>query len=275
MAEVDKPKAGSMEATLSSIAEDMAAMRRNMESLTTTVNGLESKIMSKIRGVIKDEVKTFNNEIELLKGRMDQMESKMIGTLNVSAAPQTDVFDVNKSVILINMAQHDQEDTALLCTNLFTDVLNVDVEVTQAERTRRKDPNRPAVIKCQLNSVADKILVLRNKLKVKDNPDTEQVYIAKMKSHEERLIELNFRSILRELPNGNHFRITGSGRVVDKRDQAANGGGASRDPSAEENPSVGENGPPSRQSNRQQEPPMEPRRSERNANNQGSNDNGD
>ena len=110
------------------------------------------------------------------------------------------------------------------------------MRVTRAERTRRRDPEKPAVIKCQLGSVAEKITVLRNKLKIKDHDETKRVFIAKMKSHEERLIELNFKSILRELPNGNNYRMTGSGRLIDRREDeqvdAGESGGRTDEPPA-------------------------------------------
>ena len=53
-----------------------------------------------------------------------------------------------------------------------------------------------------------------------------------MRSHEERLIENNFKAILKELPNGNQYRFTGSGRLVDKWDEggATGQGGGADDP---------------------------------------------
>ena len=53
-----------------------------------------------------------------------------------------------------------------------------------------------------------------------------------MRSHEERLIENNFKAILTELPNGTQYRFTGSGRLVDKRDEdgATGQGGGADDP---------------------------------------------
>lgn len=55
-----------------------------------------------------------------------------------------------------------------------------------------------------------------------------------MKSHEERLIELNFKSILNDMPNGKHFRSTGSGRLVDKREEAKQQARDDADPNGDE-----------------------------------------
>ena len=139
-------------------------------------------------------------------------------------------FDINCSVIVINLAQHDGEYTAQLCQESFRDVLGTAATVVRAERTQPRN-NKPGLIKCQLASVEEKINVLRNKKKIKDDEDLRRVFIARMRSHEERLIENNFKAILKELPNGNQYRFTGSGRLVDKRDEdgaTGQGGGAGR-----------------------------------------------
>ena len=103
-------------------------------------------------------------------------------------------------------------------------MLGVRVTVTQAERTRRRADNRPGVIKCQLSSLDEKVTVLRNKRKAAQVDDYKRVFIARMRSHEERLIELNFKAILKDMPNGDQYRMTGSGRLVDTRDAAADAG---------------------------------------------------
>ena len=52
---------GNQTALLSSIAEDMKAPKDSFESLNTTVNGLEDKIMSQIRGTIREETRKFSD----------------------------------------------------------------------------------------------------------------------------------------------------------------------------------------------------------------------
>ena len=185
---------------LLTIAKDMVALKEGMDNLTGTVKGLENRIMDKIEKVIKDETKTFNNEVALLKGRIEQIECKIQnGIVNSDA-----VFVIEKSVIILNLAQSDQEDVPAICQNLFSDVLDVDVRVVAAKRTRQRGPSKPVLIICQLESLDQKIQVLRNKKNVQSCEKTKDVFIAKMKTHEERLI-------------GQHYRFTGSGRLVDKR----------------------------------------------------------
>ena len=207
----------------------MKALKDSIGTLTTTVNGLESKIMNKMRDIIRQETKKFNEEVEILKGRMENMEVRFAALASNNGNSATG-FDINCSVIMINLVQHDGKDTAQLCQESFRDVLGTAATVVRAERTQPRN-NKPGLIKCQLTSVEEKINVLRNKKKIKDDEDLRRVFIARMRSHEERLIENNFKAILKELPNGNQYRFTGSGRLVDKRDEdgaTGQGGGAGR-----------------------------------------------
>ena len=146
------------------------------------------------------------------------METRLGSLAGASAA--TESFDVNSSVIVLNLVQHDEEDVAALCQDLFRDVLGTNATVVKAERTRRRT-DKPALIKCQLSNLEEKIEVLRCKKKVRETDDHKNVFIARMKTHEEHLIEGNFKSILKDLPNGGQYRLTGSGRLVDKRESAA------------------------------------------------------
>ena len=46
----------------------------------------------------------------------------------------------------------------------------------------------------------------------------KNIYLKGAQSHAERLIDLNFKTILKEIPDGNKYRVTGNGRIVRKDD---------------------------------------------------------
>ena len=48
---------------------------------------------------------------------------------------------------------------------------------------------------------------------LKDSEEFKNVYLKSGKSHDERLIELNARTILRKLPQGRSLRIDSNGRI--------------------------------------------------------------
>ena len=120
---------------------------------------------------------------------MDYIKARF-AALTGESVNASDTFDRNRSVIVINLVELDREDPVAVCQALFTEVLGIEVTVTNAERSKSRN-NKPGLIKCQLSSLTEKINVLRNKRNVADNVQTENVYIARMKSHEERLIQNN------------------------------------------------------------------------------------
>ncbi len=56
---------------------------------------------------------------------------------------------------------------------------------------------------------------------------SDLVYIHSAKAHAERLIDLNFCTLLLEIPSGRDFDITGNGRLA-RRDAERTHGGATR-----------------------------------------------
>ena len=87
------------------------------------------------------------------------------------------------------------------------------VEVTGAVRLTARYTNRPGIVKISFRTLAEKISVLRNKMTLKDSGTYSRVYLKSSKSHAERLIELNARAILRELPQGSNLRLDANGRI--------------------------------------------------------------
>ena len=91
--------------------------------------------MNSMRDIIRQETKKFNEEVEILKGRMENLEVRFAALANNKGNSATG-FDINCSVIVINLVQHDGEDTAQLCQELFRDVLGTAATVVRAERTQ-------------------------------------------------------------------------------------------------------------------------------------------
>lgn len=65
----------------------------------------------------------------------------------------------------------------------------------------------------------EKVSALHRKSKLKDNDRFNKVYASSAKSHAERLVELNFRTLIHETAVGKDFYLTGNERMV-KRTQS-------------------------------------------------------
>jgi len=89
---------------------------------------------------------------------------------------------------------------------------NSSVSVTAARRlTAYYD--KPGLVKISFRSLTEKVSVLRKKMVLRHNDTYKKVYLKSSKSHAERLIELNARALLRNLPDGKKFRVDANGRI--------------------------------------------------------------
>lgn len=74
-------------------------------------------------------------------------------------------------------------------------------EVVDVERLSPRGRG-PGVIKVEFRTEQEKVAVLSHKRSLRDNENYSRVFIHAAKSHAERLINLNFRTLLTELPCG-------------------------------------------------------------------------
>ena len=81
-----------------------------------------------------------------------------------------------------------------------------DVTVVRATRVGVRD-TKQRILKIELKSENDKILVVRNKHKLEDSQIFSKVYICQSHSHAERVMERNTKTLLNELPNGKQYRV--------------------------------------------------------------------
>ena len=150
-----------------------------------------------MRDIIRQETKKLNKEVGILKGRLENMEVRFVA-LAGNIGKSVTGFDINCSMIVINLVQHDIENIAQLCQGTFRYMLGTAASVVRAERTEPRN-KKPGLIKYQLAYV-DKRSVFSDIKKVKDDEDLRRLFIARMWFHEERLIE---KAILKKLPDGN------------------------------------------------------------------------
>ncbi len=105
------------------------------------------------------------------------------------------------------------------CENLVTEDLGIlDVQVVRAKRRVSRN-NKPGIVKVELRSLDEKKKVLRQKMKLKQTDTFKETYIRRLKSHVERILELNTQTLLNELPFGQNYSITAKGRLVPNNPQ--------------------------------------------------------
>ena len=99
------------------------------------------------------------------------------------------------------------------------------VNITNTVRYRTRYLDRPGPVKVTFRTVQEKVAVLRNKMQLKNIEEYQEVYVKSCKSHAERLIEINARTLLRQMPNGRDFRVDANGRIQRRERQDNQQGG--------------------------------------------------
>jgi hypothetical protein len=196
----------------SDLKKSISQQFENMnDSLTKRLEQMEQQM----KDHLELEAGKLEKKIELLEIRVGSIEER-------DYSNPIKPFDPEMTVVGINLPEEPDE----ILTDKIADLLNIglgirDIEPLRIARLSGKN-GKPGIIKMEMPRKEDKINVLRAKQKLKDSPDYRRVYLRSSLTHAERLIQLNFKEILQDLPNGGNYRITGHGRVIRNLDAGDN-----------------------------------------------------
>ncbi len=145
-----------------------------------------------------------------ISARIDNLEQK----LEEAKCPAIS-FNPDVSFIIKGLTFTEGEDVTVRIKTLLDEGLGCEPvpELINVEQVTSRG-RRPGIIKVELRSVEEKVAVLRRKQRLRDNETFKNVYINSAKTHAERLIDLNFRTLLKELPLGKEFILARNGRLL-------------------------------------------------------------
>ena len=206
--------------------EATGVLLKEMKVIQSKVDNIEKQLNSKVDGlygslekILKSELKKCVKEIQdnidleigALKSRLDLLEQKLLS----SNSSPSNKFDPDVSIIIMGLPYDKEEDleeklgkvleVCCTCEQIPTP--------TAIERLRARGPG-PGVVRVEFASVREKVDVLRGKRNLKSNPEFAKVYVRSAKSHTDRIMEINFKTLLRDLPLGKDFYMAGNGRLI-------------------------------------------------------------
>ncbi|WAR17905.1 hypothetical protein MAR_032499 [Mya arenaria] len=162
-----------------------------------------------------NKIDQVHTTIQSLQSRMDAMENLPVNGIDNEgvggAGPNTDIAALRTRMFVSLLAALCTR-TAKSSSQRRTTRLRLWV-TTSIESELPMPLGRPPLVMISFRDVEEKVLVLRNKYVLKDTAPYKQVFIKSSKSHAERLIELNARTLLRQLPQGKNFRVAANGRI--------------------------------------------------------------
>ena len=200
------------------ITDALARIESKLSGVTTTLKSDMAILTNELRNV-KDslplDMGIINSRLEAVELRSKRIEDNLDKHhANV---------DPNCTVIMFNVATLQDESSRSLSDNVehvISDGLQLPgVEVVAVKRlpVRAGDnggrADRPPGVIVELVSVAMKVEVLRQKRSLNSRRAYKHISIKSAKSHAERLIEKNFKTLLDELQLSDQFRFTAHGRM--------------------------------------------------------------
>ena len=215
----------SMDDRMNNIMEVLLAVKRGQESLQKTFDSKIDKLRKDVMATIDDKIKAVKVDVDLefasLDNRIVQLE-RALSSLSTDGMPLSDhtVNNCDVTVIVSNLRKRPSEiplDVAKELVRALGDDIFCNTSITDVKRCDERAHGKPPVLKIAFESVEQKVNVLRAKQKLKQSQSYKNVYMHGSKTHTERILELNAKTLLSELPNGNQYRVTANGRIVKKQ----------------------------------------------------------
>ena len=187
--------------TLSDDELSLRGIQKQLQYVTKKIEEIDRKQDSILDRVDKIEklvdhheldIRQLNQEYSTLKHSMEGVKSKMQQefdpdvTLVVTNPPSDRINDYNWAVDLVHMLGG-QKDMIV--------------------NTLRACNGNRGILKIELHSTADKVSILRNKPRLKNTKVFEKVFVRSSKSHMERLMDLNFKTLLSEMLQGQSYHM--------------------------------------------------------------------
>ena len=153
--------------------------------------------------------------------RVEDIEEKVKKVEDKVVVPE---YDPEVSVIVSNLPVIDEEDPMEYASEVVRRGLSLPegtCPIVRATRLPQRQNNgdrpntRPPLMKVEFRSLDEKKTALKAKGNLK-NSEYTNVFMRSSKPHVERLLDLNFKTILDLLPNGKDYRVTASGRIMKK-----------------------------------------------------------
>lgn len=230
-------------AILSTVQDEINGVRQEFnDRISGLTKKLEDKLSSKIQNTIDSKIKDVKNEISndfnlnTLTADVSELQksyAEVVSASNVSHERQNgqDVEHGTLNIVVRNMKFDEREAsdpnvTINLVNRVIRDGLKLtDAKVVHAERkTARND--KPGVIIAQFERSEHKQNVLKNKKSLKKIKKYESVYIEEERSHEQRVIESNIRTLLHAVGKSKDYALI-NGRFVKKTSASARAAGTS------------------------------------------------
>ena len=201
----------------------LESLKKGQESLQKTFDSKLERLRNDVLAKIDDKIRSVKVDMNLqlagLERKIDDLESEMNSLRSDPGFVDTSVNNCELTVIATNIpVRHDRPliDTAKALISALGEDIARRSRITDVKRCPDRGTGKPPLLKIAFETMEQKVDVLRAKESPKNTREFKNVYLRSGKNHTERILELNAKTLLSQLPNGNQYRVTANGRIVNK-----------------------------------------------------------
>lgn len=239
---------GSPSATGEDIAKLLADLKHGQEQIKRSFESKIDKLKNDINASISDKLKALKDDIYLDMGKMDKKIDELDQKLNEridqmsaelsvpngavsdpaladSMTDQTTMHlrDTERCIIAMGVPYRGESENLDPIIRRMVNALDLEGDpptvLAWSRMKQRSVGGRPPLLKIAFADVYQKIRVLKNKAELKKTDEFKNVWLRSSQTHTERLLHLNFKKMLKMMPQGKNYRLTGSGRLVQKTNE--------------------------------------------------------
>ena len=203
--------------------ELLESLKKGQESLQKTFDSKLERLRNDVLAKIDDKMRSVKVDMNLqlagLERKIGDLESEMNSLRSDPGFVDTSVNNCERTVIATNIpVRHDRPliDTSKALISALGEDISRRSRITDVKRCPDRGTGKTPLLKIAFETVEQKVDVLRAKESLKNTREFKNVYLRSSKNHTERILELNAKTLLSQLPNGNQYRVTANGRIVKK-----------------------------------------------------------
>ena len=198
----------------------MAKIREENNQYKLDMESKFERFCRQINDTINFKFQELNNHVNMEVAHMSARLSEIDKKTNALDKKVTDKgrgeFNPEVTIIASNI-KLSQEPITVTAQKMMDTLGLGHINVVGAVRLASRD-GRPGLVKIEFEDVRQKVEVLRHKHNLDLSQDFAGTFIRSAHSHVERIVERNIKTLLKEIPNGNMYRVTGHGILVKKDD---------------------------------------------------------
>ena len=184
---------------LTDIRADQAKLRQDLQGvkkeMKKQMKDIKNDLIMEIAGVRVETVRVKDQDLKYSQLIAD-MTTSITTVERKTSIPTRDPFSPAVTVIAIGVRYEEHENVQVKAKALVHQGLELtSVNVVRAVCTPWRN-NKPGIIQIELESVEEKIRILKEKKMLKTKQGFKKVFIRGGKSHEERLIQNNIQEVL-------------------------------------------------------------------------------